>query len=174
MSILSNYIHSIDPADNIMVVGDFNARTATMSPSINICPYHPEDEDRLYDLVYTRLNEAYNVPQCSVSRSSKDSIVNEQGRQLIDMCSHHNFVILNGLTRVGTQSFSAFEDGYTFSSNRVLPNHTLPSSVIDYVCCNMSCLEEVDSLKICDGYSMSDHLNPSFVDTWPPRGFEWK
>ena len=68
LSILSNYIHSIDPADNIMVVGDFNARTATLSASINICPYHPEDEDRLYDLVYTRLNEAYNVPQCSVSR----------------------------------------------------------------------------------------------------------
>lgn len=57
-----------------------------------------------YDMGFSEETLEYNVhldeallENCSLTpRNSKDTNVNEFGRQLLDICRHHNLLILNG------------------------------------------------------------------------------
>ena len=65
----------------VLLIGDFNARTGQLAPYINI-----EAIDNEYE------RERYEVN----SRASKDIVVNREGVKLVELCSENNLIIANG------------------------------------------------------------------------------
>lgn len=70
--------------ENIMLLGDFNARTGTLSPVINIS---------------------------GKSRKSKDSVENKEGRILIDFCNTFALTIINGCSLADMEGEFTFVRG---------------------------------------------------------------
>ena len=80
-----------------MILGDINCTTGTEDDFINIQPAEqlvvvPEDDDiQMSDVI---VNNCVNK-----QRMSEDKIVNENGKQLLNMCKTDNLFIVNG--RIG-------------------------------------------------------------------------
>lgn len=100
-------------SNKVLLVGDFNARTN----GVNFESRHENWTDHQQNILWT------------ISRASKDKIINERGRKLLDVFSSCNMSILNGCT---------LGDG--------LGEHTClqynGSSVIDYAASSMSLREK--------------------------------
>ena len=68
---------------DIVIIGDLNSRTGTLS---DVLEMSPEIDDFTSNLNFDEIN----------TRISKDSVINQYGRRLVDVCTHNELVILNG------------------------------------------------------------------------------
>ena len=124
---------------NAFVCGDFNARTATRSDYV--------DNDSVF--IADLLPDDYIIDQ-SLPRSSEDSICNEYGTCLLEMCKASGLRILNG--RLG-------EDKYTGKFTCVKGNG---KSVVDYVLCKQDLFSMVSNFVIDEPNILSDHCTVRF------------
>lgn len=126
-SLLDN-LESYENAD-ILLCGDFNSRTG----KCNLC--FDDDADDTED--YVRSDQ-----YCQ--RQSKDQVINQFGRMLLDLCSAFQLVILNGNCK-GDR-----EGNFTYISRE-------GSSVIDYFICSQEMLPFIQELKVIERFE-SKHM----------------
>ena len=98
------------------------------------------------------------VCTCVCERISDDTNINNDGKQLLDLCSVSGLCILNGLQRLNERQFHfPGRDGLTFKS---LGDNG--QSVVDYVCVNARLLESVTNLTV-----RTDAIEPGLSDHTP-------
>ena len=114
-----NILQAVDKDDiHLIVCGDMNARTANeQANEENMNNFDCFDDDNADDVDHDGNDDDGN--NCSVKRSSKDTIINNFGRSLLDFCFLFDLMIVNGACSMDT------DGDFTFGS----PNG---SSVVDY------------------------------------------
>ena len=87
---LSDFLTSIKTGTNLIIAGDFNARTGNLNSFTrnNDSPYH-----NLCNGDFYRKSHPVNI-----NRASKDKKVNERGNKLLEFATEWNIAILNGCT----------------------------------------------------------------------------
>ena len=170
LSKLDEFIASLSPATNLLLLGDFNARTGsenTMSRN------ESETLDRLNNGSFATDSSAPSSP-----RVSTDPVTNLRGRKLLDFGTEWNLTLLNG-SIIGDARGS-----WTCQRYNGL-------SVIDYVLISHQLKSKMRSLEVLDFTEFSDHkplkcsmdcpramslsdvvLLESFEDQ--PLGFKWQ
>ena len=136
LSILNEFCTSLPINSNILLIGDFNARTGNLNSIA-------EDNDGvLRKLLDGRFNRTSH--HIKSSRNSKDNSLNERGKKLIDFATEWNLSILNGST-IGD----------------ILGNWTClkynGQSVVDYMLASYSLLNAICSMNVLDFNEFSDH-----------------
>ena len=119
--------------DNIIVLGDFNARTGALNDSRN------EFEDKYHNITYPS-ETASDKP-----RASMDKNTNAFGSKLVQLCRVTNFGIMNGRTEDDNNG------AFTFSGHQ-------GASVIDYALSNLVNLDCV-KLRVGDWNRHTSHSN---------------
>lgn len=111
---------------DIMLCGDFNARTGTLADFI-------ENDS----LDHIPMYEGYKPDFCEIKRNSRDKYVDSRGKELIEMCIEKQVRILNG------RSLGDINGKYTcLTSNG--------SSVVDYVLVSHSILNKILYFEVSD------------------------
>ena len=126
---LEEQIEKISEIGNIILCGDFNARTGLSDQEI-ICLNDYDNEEEL---------SPDNHERCSM-----DLKIQKFGRKLIQICNNNNMQILNG------RIIGDLEGKFTC----IHPNG---SSVIDYFVCTNEIKQQICTLKIKDFTEYSDH-----------------
>ena len=133
---LGEDIESIrDKGGEIILQGDFNARTATERDFVENDKFDPEMSPVSYELP---------------PRSSQDKVLNPRGKELLDLCKTHNLCIIHG-RKTGDipGSFTSFQ-----------PNG---NSIIDYGIASQSLFQHVISFRVGDFKPwLSDHCPIEF------------
>lgn len=118
---------------DVLLLGDFNARTGTLLD----VPYNRPQHDTISDI--------FDIPGDGVpARESQDRGENRFGRLLVDLCRNTGCIILNG--RVGGDEHGA-------CTHSGLGSHT----VLDYAICTASMLPSISRLTILPRDGISDH-----------------
>ena len=134
-SLLENEVAKYAQLGDILLMGDFNARTACENDYIN------NDGDN----AFVPLPDVY-VPDLPMpSRRSHDMVVNTYGRKLLELCKCSSLRLLNG-RKLGDSlgKFTCHEYG--------------GSSTIDYMLTNPSLYEHIQYFKVNDWLGhFSDH-----------------
>jgi hypothetical protein len=112
---LEQDIYNLKSEGNILLLGDFNARTATKQDTLL-------STDSNHNPLW--LDEDF-VLSNSYKRSSKDLIENLFGTELVNLCSSQDLIICNGVMKWP-------------NSNHMTCIHGLGSSFIDYMISNRS------------------------------------
>ena len=90
----------------VMILGDINCRTGTEDDFIDIQPAEqfvvvPDDDD-------IHINDAIVNNCVNKHRMSQDKIVNENGKQLLNMCKTDNLFIVNGRIGIIANKFNEY------------------------------------------------------------------
>ena len=120
--------------DEFLLMGDFNARTATVDDRVPVDQLDDDEDTDLPDI------QAVTIPE----RASMDRVCNDRGLRLIDFVKSASLCILNGRKR-GDET-----GDYTYSA-------TQGNSVIDYGISSLSLYPEVDVFEIVEGCFSSSH-----------------
>ena len=118
---------------NVIVCGDFNARTGTLTDYI----------------VMDNINNQYPLPlnysQYQInSRCSMDRSVQKNGRRLADICIDNSICILNG------RSLGDLRGSFTCMSLQ-------GSSVVDYFLCSHDIMKDIGMMTVQPFTQFSDH-----------------
>jgi exonuclease III len=143
--VLKSDIMRYSQMGDVMLAGDFNARTGRISD----CPIWNESDERHCPLndVYEpgMMFEKLGIPK---SRCSMDSTVNGFGKSLLDLCTATNLCILNGRTLGDMRGRLS---SYSYQG----------SSVVDYTIISPILYDKVVSFQICPLSPLSDHCQIS-------------
>lgn len=118
-----DFLQELNPT-NYCIVGDLNARIS--------------------DVQVLDTNFLIQLPNIRKSRCSKDKVINNQGKKLIELIEQFGGIVLNG--RAGKD----VQGEYSFCGS-------MGSSVIDYCICSYSLLQYVDDFAIASK-PYSDHM----------------
>ena len=121
--------------EKVVILGDFNARTANEKDFIDIS----ETESELFNTDVLYLLEESNIP---LLRNSKDCVKNNFGNNLLNFCKGNNLFICNG--RYGDSSA-----GYTCKD----------ISVIDYVIVSPDMFRFTKSLDVLDFNNLLSYVH---------------
>ena len=130
----------------VMILGDINCRTGTEDDFIDIQPVEqfvvvPDDDD-------IHINDAIVNNCVNKHRMSEDKIVNENGKQLLNMCKTDNLFIVNG--RIGSDTKCDFTC------------HTARGqSVVDYFIVDGLLLRNISVFSVNKLTPLSDHCSIS-------------
>lgn len=143
---LNAYIITYSQLGEVLIVGVFNARTATEQTSILCCK---EDCDPIW------LTEESNHQW---ERISEDKGCNLFGEQLLTLCGAFDFVICNGLTR--------WEKSGNFTCNTYSG-----ASVVDYVICSHGLCEKMEDVLIGDQlWDLKSNCKPIYLSfSWTEK-----
>ena len=114
----------------VLILGDVNARIASWTPCIAQPEESPEENDKEKWVIY--------------DRASKDEIVNNFGKKLIEICCCFELIPLLGL------KVKHFPDDFTYVSNR-------GQSIVDHILCSFNMLDICCGVRIITRVE-SDHL----------------
>ena len=153
-NILREEVAARDNCD-VLLTGDFNARTGNSSDSIEAIP---GNDGELRELLYV---QNFNVNQTMMAnmpeiRTSRDTSVNEYGKQLLSFCKFSNFKILNG--RLGE---------VTNTSDYTCYKSTGGASVVDYLLCQPNYIDTIINFHILPKHPDSDHRPLLFEVNFP-------
>ena len=115
----------------MILIGDFNARTSKLDDFVST-----DGNKHIQNLTQDNSNET--------KRENFDNIINDHGKNLIEICKNCNMQILNGRTKGDSLGKPTFH-----SKNGI--------STIDYVICNISLLEHIKFLVVKPTNYFSDH-----------------
>ena len=128
----------------LMLIGDFNSRTGVL----NDIMLHETCDDVL-DISNFIFPNILNIFQClnvPINIISKDKTVNNNGKDLIDLCQCHELCIING----------------RFGDDKNIGNTTCDDkSVVDYVLCTPELLENITHFTV-------DSFDPLLSDKHKP------
>ena len=130
---LEEDVNELSTNGNIMLCGDFNARTSHLADYIEL-----DSESNSYHLPHNYDHDHFYV------RNSMDNLAQRTGRKLISLCIENNLLIQNGRT-VGDL------DGRFTCYNQ----HG--SSVVDYFICSKEIRQNVLNMKVHPLTIFSDH-----------------
>ena len=132
MCIAHKYVH---------LIGDFNARVADQTGITNVDSFFSKhfEFDEMSD-VFDKNNHI------SRQRRSRDSVLNHEGKVLLDVCKVNNLIILNG--RCGSDKSSG---ELTFRNISVIDYSITTPNLISFV--NDFCIIELDPI-FTDGHSL--------------------
>ena len=149
--VLVNSAWKYSSVGDLLVIGDFNARTGRAADFIT------SDSDADYATYDTQYSPDL---KCDI-RNSEDEIICSRGRDLLDLCIQSKMRILNG-RMLGDLS------------GKFTSHCSLGSSVIDYCICSDKLLSKILSMKVHDfDRSLSNHcmlsciLSVNFVEHRP-------
>ena len=130
---ICSVLDSIDPANNIILCGDFNARTGGI-------------EDRVLCDKIPGLDSLEDVMECLhlSDRNCMDRKKNTHGTNLLDLCLENNLAVINGRT-----SGDLFGD-LTYVNY-------CGASVIDYFATSQSLYGSINYMRVEDLNNFSDH-----------------
>ena len=137
--LLNTEIAQFSVQGEIMVTGDFNARTGILS-----------DFNEIDSVKYVPLPPHYK-PDLELVRSNLDHFVNHYGKELLNMCISCNLRIVNG--RIGKDKNIGSFTCYT----------TQGCSVVDYFAVSENLLQFIMGMEVCDLLEHSDHC-PIFLN----------
>ena len=139
--VLVNSARKYSSVGDLLVIGDFNARTGRAADFIT----SDSDADyATYDIQYSP------DLKCDI-RNSEDEIICSRGRDLLDLCIQSKMRILNG-RMLGDLS------------GKLTSHCSLGSSVIDYCICSDKLLSKILSMKVHDfDRSLSNHCMLSCI-----------
>lgn len=130
---LEQDIEVLSQRGQIVLCGDFNARSGRLTDFIEM-DSHPK---------YYKLPEKYAYDNF-YHRCTMDSVVQKNGRILVNMCTDNQLYILNGRTLGDLQGrFTCFQPQ--------------GCSVVDYFVCSQSLMKKVNYMKVKDLMAHSDH-----------------
>ena len=130
---LQTDLEQLTTRGDVLVCGDFNARTGTVTDYIA----HDSDSN------HYPLPDNYNCELTS-KRTSMDNTVNKYGRKLASICLDNNMHILNGRT------LGDLRGKYTC--------HTAQgSSIVDYFLCSQHISPDIITMTVNDLTPLSDH-----------------
>ena len=133
--VLVNTTRQYSSAGDLLVIGDFNARTGRAADFIT------SDSDADYATFDSQYSPDYT---CNI-RNSEDEIICSRGRDLIDLCIQSKMRILNGRI-LGDLS------------GKFTSHCSIGSSVIDYCICSDKLLSKILCMKVHDfDRSLSNH-----------------
>ncbi|XP_063436930.1 uncharacterized protein LOC134718363 [Mytilus trossulus] len=141
----SEYLELSSKYDNIFMVGDFNARTASEKDYIFI-----DENDKSNELECVSFNDVcnlnlFNIP---IDRNSMDKGKNRYGNQLLELCKCNSLFIMNG--RLATDIAGKFT--------------CRNASVVDYCLCNVNFIKNIISLDVLEfSHLYSDVHCPLFI-----------
>ena len=134
--VIENNISTLDTMNQILILGDFNARTGTepdFTMYSNIDKHLPGFDTNLLDI-------------CNCLRCNCDThAVDNYGRKLLDMCKSTGLRIING------RSIGDTSGNYTCFSPAG------PPSVIDYALAHNSILNDIHAFKVGPLHPLSIH-----------------
>lgn len=133
---LEENIEELATRGDIILCGDFNARTARISDYIEM---DDDDDDDHSD----HLPNNYSFEDLH-NRNSMDKLVQKSGRRLISICIDNNMYILNGRT------LGDLDGRFTCY------NHN-GSSVVDYFICSKALKQDILSMTVHPLSQYSDH-----------------
>ena len=131
---------------HVMILGDINCKTGTEDDFIDIQPAEqfvavPDDDDiHISDVIVNNCVNKHHM--------SKDKIVNENGKQLLNMCKTDNLFIVNG--RIG----SDLKCDFTCHTAR-------GQSVVDYFIVDGLLLRNISVFSVNKLTPLSDHCSIS-------------
>ena len=132
---LESEINSLTNKGRILLMGDFNSRTATGADFI----LHDECNDRILDILPDNYKSDFYL-----ARKSQDKILNSQGKELLNLCASAQLRLLNG-RYVGD----------------ILGNMTcfnkMGCSIVDYAVTSVSLLSSVKYFIVKNPTHYSDH-----------------
>jgi hypothetical protein len=142
---LDNDIVKYRSMGDIVITGDFNARTST-TPDYIINDHYDKSDSHI------PLPEMY-VNDIPLFRNNVDTKCNQYGKLLLDVCCSHSLRILNG--RLTGDLFG----NLTYYSE----NNSNGASTIDYTIANVSVLDRFKFIHISEpDFLLSDHCIQSF------------
>ena len=119
-------------SDNIILIGDFNARTAQKVDTLTQDSFHQDD---LPINFYSKIE---------TDRNNKDKVVNKYGKNLCDYCIATQSYIANGRTIGDLQgNMTCFEENGT--------------SAVDYAIVNENLYNSIKMFQVLDPSTGSDH-----------------
>ena len=142
-AILETDIQLYQSSGNIILTGDFNARTGSLHDHLSDFSFGDEIED------ITRGKDNILLDQLNrTERNNLDSTVNSYGKSLISLCKSFNLRLLNGRTPGdSTGNFTCFQyNGY---------------STVDYIVCDENLLPIIPFIEISPPTHLSDHSHIS-------------
>ena len=151
---LADKISELRFEGDVCLIGDLNSRIANFNFSCT-----PDDIDDRYisDLlisdgtIFTSDLEAVNF---SLERTSKDTVTNEYGRNLIQLMQSTQMICLNGIAHNDKNV-----GNFTYSETR---GNKLFQSVVDYVICSKGVLSSIENFTVHNSNIHSDHVLLSF------------
>ena len=124
----------------VFLMGDFNSRTHTQSDILENDDFlieHFDLDDAMYDLF--NIKTLLACANMSELRTSKDNVINNEGRKLLDICKSGNICILNG--RCGDDKYIG---NFTFNNTSIIDYSIASAEAINYV--DNFCVTELDTL----------------------------
>ncbi|CAB4018460.1 Hypothetical predicted protein [Paramuricea clavata] len=134
---LENDILNFSKKGNIMLLGDFNARTSNLKDFVS-----KEGNTFINDISETSFEPKI--------RESFDNSTNQHGKSLIEICKNCNMRILNGRTL-----------GDSFG--KPTSHHKNGTSVVDYIICDQELTQTIENFIVKPPTYLSDH---SQIVTW--------
>ena len=128
---LENDIIQFSSKANVIILGDFNARTAKLTDSVS-------NEGNKH------INDTSDDSFCPQERQNFDPTINNHGKKLIEICKNCDTRILNGRTlgdSLGRPTFHG-QNG---------------TSVVDYIICSQNLLQNTKHLVVKPPNYLSDH-----------------
>jgi len=144
------------PSEHVYICGDLNARTGQRNDYVVSCSGKEGDMSVLLDQdVTVARNSAVTI------RFSRDSVVNDYGKNLLSFCQCTGFRIMNG--RKGNIQNTG--DYTCYKSNG-------GASVVDYLLCRPNDMTSLSDFSILDKRAESDHRPLNFSLRLPHREIE--
>ena len=134
----------------IMIIGDFNSRTGSQNEIMLTDQYDILDDLDSSSFRYNDIIKIFEDLDIPVNRTNADTIINNNGHKLIEMCKVQDLCIING--RVGSDKFVG---GTTCAD----------VSTIDYAICTPDLFPKITDFTV-DNFDnlLSDKHNPIVVN----------
>ena len=129
---LQEFLATIPISNDVILLGDFNARTGTLDDVMSADSQLGELE--LHDFLEKEINK----------RNNRDKTLNSNGRPFIELLQTSGLVILNGRTL-----------GDIFGEPTCIQRHGV--STVDYICVTPSLCDRVRKFKVDNISQYSDH-----------------
>ena len=155
--LLLDQIACVSDRGSVCVLGDMNGRT-TDTAEVNVYDVNDEFIDQFNVLGNENVITSNDFIKngMSVERHNSDTVYNDYGKKMIDLCRTCNLAILNGRSGhdlgIGKKTFFGPLDAFGRRG----------SSTIDYVLCCKSMLYKITNFKIHNENIFSDHCLVSF------------
>ena len=138
---LENDIGTFQAMGNIIIVGDFNARTANKVDYSTTTQLHDDPSD-LHAHKHISILESLG----RIKRFSSDTVSNKFGTLLLDICKSTDMRILNGRT---LGDISGAYTSFQFNGQ----------SVVDYIIVSEKLAPNIRTMKVSPPNHLSDHAN---------------
>ena len=145
----SEYFKISDNYSKVLLIGDFNARTAEDKDNLALTNTENISFD-LNEFMYENHNHYFELSEAKLYRKSKDKVKNRFGNQLLEFCRMNHFYIINGRSKGDAEG------------NLTCRN----ASVVDYCICSSSLLPALKDFVVKDFSALLSDVHCPIIATF--------